>query len=63
MRDHLLGLAWGAAVGGGLLSFVMWALPGDSFVPTAVWTVGPLVLGVVGIVVLSRKSQGAGDAG
>ncbi len=57
MRDHLLGLAWGAAIGGGLLSFVMWALPGDSFVPTAVYTLLPTALGVVGIVVLSRRTE------
>lgn len=57
MRDHLLGLAWGAAVGGGLLSFVMWALPGDSFAPTAVYTLLPTILGVVGVVALSRGGE------
>jgi hypothetical protein len=58
MRDHLLGLAWGAAVGGGLLSFVMWALPGESFAPTAIYTLLPTALGVVGIAVLSRRAEG-----
>lgn len=57
VRDQLTGLSLGAVIGCGLLALALFVLPGDVFARTAVWTLGPFVLGVAGLVLLRRSSD------